>query len=266
MLPALAGCARAQAQSSDSGSLRGTWFESQNGGEYQFIGDSVLVLPKTQATGGNAVTYRLLDGDKLDVTSGESHFVSRITSLTADTLLLTDPVTGTRQRFYRNLSRTAHVRSLEATAASKVSRFATMTTEPTIIWAADKPTGKGTQWTSWSPKTLAVYGRAWDWTALKRDRTPMKSSGVGATRGYSFSFDRKMPTAEKILAFNEDSSVEATMGLQHIDVGFSAAKAQYPAGTMVYLPTGLIYSLGDGYAIAVGLDRKGQSFVPVTRK
>jgi hypothetical protein len=266
MLPALAGCARAQAQSSDSGSLRGTWFESQNGGEYQFIGDSVLVLPKTQATGGNAVTYRLLDGDKLDVTSGESHFVSRITSLTADTLLLTDPVTGTRQRFYRNLSRTAHVRSLEATAASKVSRFATMTTEPTIIWAADKPTGKGTQWTSWSPKTLAVYGRAWDWTALKRDRTPMKSSGVGATRGYSFSFDRKMPTAEKLLAFNEENSVEATMGLRYIDVGYSASKAQYPAGVMVYLPTGLVYSLGDGYAIAVGLDRKGQAFVPLTRK
>jgi hypothetical protein len=266
ILPVLAGCARAQAESPAPASLLGTWFESQNGGEYQFVGDSVLVLPKVQATGGNAVTYRVLDGNKLDVTSGESHFVSTIASLTADTLILSDPVTGTRQRFYRALSRTKYAQSLESTAATKVSRFATMSIEPSIVWVAEKPTGKGTQWTSWSPRTLGTYGKAWEWTTLKRERTPMKTSGSGELRGYSFSFTRKVPTAEKILAFNEDGSVEATMGLQHLDVGYSASKAQYPAGALVYLPTGLIYSLGDGYAIAVGLDRKGQSFVPVTRK
>jgi hypothetical protein len=49
-------------------------------------------------------------------------------------------------------------------------------------------------------------------------------------------------------------------------VGYSASKAAYAAGTMVYLPGGLIYSLGDGFAVAVGLDRKTQSFVPVTHE
>jgi hypothetical protein len=265
-LLAIAGCARAQAQAPESATLLGTWFESQNGGEYRFIGDNVLVLPKKQATGGNAVTYRVLDGDKLDVLSGQSHYVSEITSLTTDTLVLTDPATGTRQHYYRSLSRTRHVNSIESTAASKVSRFATMTIQPQIVWVAEKPSGKGTQWTSWSPRTLGTYGKAWAWTTLKRDRTPVKVSGHGDLRGYSFSFDRKTPTAEQLSAFNEEGSVEATTGLQHVDVGYSVSKTEYAAGTMVYLPTGLIFSLGDGYAIAVGLDRRGQSFVPLTRK
>jgi len=266
MLLTISGCARAQAQAPDSATLLGTWFESQNGGEYRFVGDNVLVLPKTQATGGNAVTYRVLDGDKLDVLSGESHYVSEITSLTTDTLVLADPATGTRQHYYRSLSRTRLVASIESTAASKVSCFATVTIQPQILWVAEKPIGTGTEWTSWSPKTLGTYGKAWTWATLKRDRTPVKVSGHGDLRGYSFSFDRKMPTVEQLLAFNEESSVEATIGLQHVDVGYSASKAEYPAGTMVYLPTGLILSLGDGYALAVGLDRQGQSFVPLTRK
>jgi len=265
-LPVLAGCARAQAQSPESPSILGSWFESLSGGEYQFLGDNLLVLPKAQATGGNAVTYRVLDGDKLDVLSGGSHYESEIESLTTDTLVLADPATGMRQRYYRSLSRTSYVNSIESTAASKVSRFATMTIQPQIVWAAEKPTGKGIQWTSWSPRTLGTYGRAWAWTTVKRDRTPVKVSGHGDLRGYSFSFNRKMPTAEQLLAFNEEGSVEATMGLQHVDVGYSASKTEYPAGTMVYLPTGLIFSLGDGYAIEVGLDRRGQSFVPSTRK
>jgi hypothetical protein len=265
-LVTLAGCAPAQAKSPKSETLLGSWFESLSGGQYQFVGDNVLVLPKAQATGGNAVTYRVLDGDKLEVVTGQSHYVSEIASLTADTLVLVDPVTGTRQQYYRSLSATKHVKSMEATAATKVSRFATMTIDPDIIWVADKPSGKGAEWTSWSPQTLGTFGKAWVWTTVKRDQTPLKTSGGGDSRGYSFSFDRKLPTPEQLLTFNQDSSVEATAGFQHVDVGYSASKAEYPAGTMVYLPTGLIYSLGDGFAIAVGLDREGESFVPVTRK
>jgi hypothetical protein len=266
MLLAVSGCARAQAQSPESATLLGTWFENESGGEYQFVGDNVLVLPKTQATGGNAVTYRVLDGDKLEVVSGQSHYVSEITSLTTSTLVLSDPVTGANQKLFRSLARTRHLKSIEGTAATKVTRFATMTVDPNILWVAEKPTGKGSQWTSWSPKTLDTYRKAWVWTTVKRDRTLPKTSGGGDTRGSSFSFKRKVPTSAQILAFNDEASVEATKGLDHLDVGHSASKAQYPAGTMVYLPTGLIYSLGDGYAIAISLDRKGQSFVPATRK
>lgn len=265
MLPVLAGCARAQAQIPAQSSLLGSWYESQNGGEYQFISNDVLVLPKTQATGGNAVTYRVL-GDKLDVATGQSHFVSEITSLTTDILVLTDPVAGTRQQFYRDLSRTRYVKSVEATAATKISQFATVTVDPAIVWVFPRPTGKGTEWTGWSPKTLATYQKAWVWTTTKRDQTPVKASGGGDSRGYSFTFARKLPTAEQLQTSNADSSIEATAGLQLIDVGYSASKVQYPAGTMVYLPAGLVFSLGDGFAIAVDVDRKGQSFVPATHK
>jgi hypothetical protein len=261
-----AGCARAQAQSPETPALLGSWFENESGGEYQFVGDNVLVLPKTQATGGNAVTYRVLDGDKLEVVSGQSHYVSEITTLTTSTLVLSDPVTGANQKLLRSLARTRHLKSIEATAAIKVTRLATMTVDPNILWVAEKPVGKGSQWTSWSPKTLDTYRAAWVWTTVKRDRTPPQTSGGGDTRGYSFGFKRKVPASAQILAFNEEASVEATKGFEYLDVGYSASKAQYPAGTMVYLPTGLIYSLGDGYAIAIGLDRRGQSFVPVTRK
>ena len=265
MLPVLAGCAHADAQPPAAPSIGGMWFESRTGGEYQFVGDNVLVLPKTRPEGGNAATYRVLEGDKLDVVSGQSHYVSDIESLTAETLVLADPVTGTRQQLFRDLARTQHLRSIEATAAMKVSRFATVTIDPNILWVAERPTGKGSQWTSWSPKTLGTYSRAWEWASIKRDQAPPKTSGGGELRGYSFSFGRKVPTAEQIRAFGDGASVEATRGLQHLDVGYSASKAQYPAGTMVYLPTGLIFSLGDGYAIAVDLDRRGQSFVPLTR-
>ena len=263
---ALAGCARAQAQSPAPPTLLGSWYESVSGSEYQFIEDGVLVLPKTLVAGGNAATYRVLEGDKLDVVSGQSHYVSEIESLTADDLVLADPVTGTRQHLHRSLSRTAHLKSLEATAAAKLSRFATMTIEPAIIWVAERPTGKGSQWTTWSPKTLETYGKAWTWATIKRDRRAATTSGGGSQRGYSFSFKRQLPTGEQIQSLSEEASLEATRGLSRIDVGYSASKAQYPAGSVVYLPTGLVFSLGDGYAIALGLDRARQSFVPVTRR
>ena len=263
---ALAGCSRAQAQSSPSAKLLGTWYDSVSGGEYRFVSDSILVVPHAQAGGGNAVSYRILDGDKLDIVAGSSHHVSFIESVTADALTLADPITGWRQHLYRSVSRTQHIKSVEASALAAVSEFATVTPDPTIVWVAKKPTGKGSEWTDWAPTTLSAYGTAWEWTGLKPDKVPVGTSGGGDAMGYSVSFTRKVPTTKALQDLLADTSIEATAGLDHIDVGYSASKAKYAAGTLVYLPGGLIYSLGDGFAIGVALDRKAESFVPRTHK
>jgi hypothetical protein len=264
VLLALAGFYRPHARVSASGELLGTWYDSESGDEYKFISDSVLVVPHTQSGGGNAVSYRILDDNKLDIVSEGSHHVSIIQGVTADRLILADPIDGVQQYFYRSISRTRHIKSIEASARVAVSDFGTVTPEPEIIWVAKKPTGKGTEWVDWSPTTLSTYGIVWDWSKLKRDKTPALTSGGGDKMGFSFKFSRKVPSAKEIKAFYTDTSLEATAGLRHIDVGYSASKAKYPAGTMVYLNGGMIYSLGDGFAIAVGVDPKGESFVPLT--
>ena len=263
-LLALVGCSHSQAQSSASAKLLGTWYDSQSGDEYKFISDSVLVVPHPQAGGGNAVTYRILGGDNLDIFSSGSHHVSVIDSLSADSLALTDPINGARQYFYRSMAKTAHAKSLETSALAAASEFGTITPDPTIVWVAKKPTGKGSEWVDWAPSTLSAYGTAWDWSTLKRDKTPVRTSGGGSAMGYSFTFARKVPTPQQLETLYQDTSIETTAGLSRIDVGYAVSKAKYPAGTMVYLPGGLIYSLGDGYAIAVGVDRKAQAFFPLT--
>lgn len=266
MLTALAGCSRAQAQASPSAKLLGTWYDSSSASEYRFVSDSLLVVSHTQTDGGNAVTYRILDGDMLDIDSGTGHRVSRIQSVTTDTLTLTDPISGRQQRLLRDVSRTERVKSMETSALAAASNFATLTPDPTIVWVAKKPTGTGSEWTDWAPTTLSAYGTAWDWAALARDDATVLTSGGGDTMGYSFSFSRKAPSSQQLKALLADTGIEATAGLQHIDVGYSASKAKYAAGTLVYLPGGLIYSLGDGFAIGVAIDRKTESFVPSTHR
>jgi hypothetical protein len=265
LMVALGGCARAQAASTASTPLLGTWFDNESGGEYQFISDTLLVVPHTQSGGGNAVTYQILDGNKLDILTGTSHRVSIIESMSADAMVLREPVSGVRQRLFRDITRTRHIKTIEKKALAAASDFATVTADATIVWAAPKPTGKGTEWTDWAPTTITTYGTSWDWSHLQRDKTPARTSGGGDAMGYSFGFTRIVPTAAQLDAIYADTSIEATGGQRHIDVGYSAGKAKYAAGTMVYLPGGLIYSLGDGYAIRVGLDRKNESFVPITR-
>jgi len=260
----LGGCSHPQAQSSASSRLLGAWYDNKSGDEYKFISSSMLAVPHPQPGSGNVVPYRILDGDKLDIVSSGSHHVSIIQSITADRLTLADPLSNAPQYFYRNMARTEHIKSVEASALAAASHFATTGVYPSIVWVAPKPTGKGSEWADWSPTSLTTYNTAWDWSTLKRDKTLALTFGAGPTMGYAFSFTRKVPTPQQLAAVYKNTSIEATAGLPHIDVGYSAAKAQYPAGTLVYLPGGLICSLGDGFAIGVALDRKAESFVPLT--
>jgi len=262
----VAGCSNADARTTSTlNRLSGAWYEGKTGGEYSFISPSVLVVPHPQAGGGNAVNYQILDGKMLDITAGTAHHVSVISQLTTQTLVLRDPQSGSRQTFYRDLTRTSFAHSLEASALAALGAFPSTIAAPQIVWVAARPTGKGAGWADWAPTTIGVYGTVWDWTGPKRDSSPAGVAGGGSLQGFSFGYARKVPTDVALKKYAQDLGVETTAGAAYIDVGYSASKAKYPAGTMVYLPGGLIYSLGDGFAIPVALDMKNESFVPRTR-
>jgi hypothetical protein len=265
-LTALAGCGHGVATTDIPGKLLGTWYDDRSGEEYRFISDTLVVIPHAQAGGGNAATYRLVGTSTLDITSAGTHHVSVVQSVGPEVLTLADPLGGFQQHLHRHLPQTQRARSLEASALVAASNFATLAPEPEIVWAAKKPTGKGAEWTDWAPSTLAAYASAWDWSILKRCGSPILVSGNGDSAGYAFTFARTPPTAQKLEDLRTESSIEATAGHYRIDVGYSASKAHYPPGTLVYLRGGLIYSLGDGFALRVGLDRKHESFVPLTHR
>ncbi len=247
---------------STSSPLLGTWYESRTGAPYRFVSASMLVVPHTQTGGGNAVEYRILDGDKLDIIADGSHRVSIIKSANSQGFVLEDPLSGKDQPFLRDSTKTAFVHSMEASAQLAISNFETTTPDPTIVWLAPRP--KDAEWPDWNAGSIAAYGVTWDWGGIVRDGTPIRVSGVGDASGYSFTFSRRVPTAKQLAAVDGDTGIATTPGSAKIDVGYSAAAVRYPAGTMVYLPSGLVYSLGDGFAMGVALDKENQSFLPLT--
>ncbi len=263
-LVALGGCASRGPQTGVSSAILGTWYDSRSGAQYRFLPDGVLVVPTPQAGSGNAVAFKLLGDGGLDVTTGDTHRVSLISTLTAGELVLTDPVTGRAQPLLRDPGATAYASSLARTAIVHLGDAALYSADTTITWVANRPSGKGSEWTNWPTSTMDVYLQSWDWAGLKRTADPITSAGNGDTMGYSFTLRRTVPSEATLTATWTDESIEPTAGLPLIDVGYSAAKAEYPAGALVYLPGGMIYSLGDGYAIPVGRDPKAETFVPLT--
>ena len=244
--------------------LSGTWYESRTGAPYRFLSSSMLVVPHAQAGGGNAVEYKVVDGNQLDIITDGSHRVSIIKSITPQTLTLADPLSGVEQPFYRTATKTRFVHALEASAAAALSDFGATTPNPHIVWLAPKPTAKTADWTGWDANSIAAYGTAWDWRGTTRDATPVLVSGIGDASGFSFGFARHAPTTQQLAALEGDTGIVCVPGASHIDVGYSEAAAKYPAGTMVYLPSGLIYSLGNGFAVGVRPDELNKGFVPLT--
>jgi hypothetical protein len=269
----LSGCARQvdAASKSSTPSLVGTWFDDKTGTQYLFASDHLLVVPREVPGGGNAVTYSRIATDSIDVVYSGVHRVSVIDELTTDRLVLADPLTDDRQLFLSDAGRTTFASELATPAVEHASAVASITAATDIDWVADQPENLDPDWTTWSPSTLDAYAAEWDWAALKRAAAPIVATGGGANLTFTFTLERKVPSAAELETAHAalkgaaaDSSAEPTAGLRYIDVGYSASKAGYDAGTLVYLPGGFIYSLGDGYAIPVGLDPATESFVPIT--
>ena len=186
--------------------------------------------------------------------------------------MLSDPITGERQVLLRRAEKTSFAQQLAANAVKAARDTASITALPDIEWVASKPETDSAEWTSWSPSTLDAYAAAWDWSKIEQAKgATVRTSGGGPEMGFSFVLKRVPPTADDLAAARDNrpssiatQSVEPTAGLTCVDVGYSAPASAYPAGTLVYLRGGLVYSLGGGYAIPVGLDPATRSFVPVT--
>lgn len=260
----MTGCVLERPQASPSSAILGTWHDSRTGAPYRFLPDGVLVVPTPQPGSGNAVSFKLLGDGSLDVTAGGTHRVSLISTLTAGELVLTDPVTGRSQPLVRDPAKTAYASNLARSAIAHLGDAEVSSADTTITWVARRPSGKDSDWTDWSTTTIDTYFQSWDWTGLKRTVDAVRVAGTGQAKGYSFTLRRTVPSEATLTATWTNDSIEPTAGLPLIDVGYSSAKAEYPAGALVYLPGGLIYSLGDGYAIAVGRDQKAKAFVPLT--
>lgn len=245
--------------------LLGTWYDARTGAQYRFVSDRLLVLPR-RVFGGNAVAYTFSPPNSIDVVVGGAHHAIVVKKLTAEELVLTDPVTGVDQSLARGLGSSAFAKRLAWQAKQHAASIASFTADPTIVLAAKPPKGPASEWTTWSPSSLDDYAMAWDWRTLRRVSAPVATSGGGAEAGYSFTFVRQVPKASDMATAQANASEILTSGAHYVDVGYSATKADYPAGTLVYLGGGFIYSLGDGYAIAVTTDSVNKAFVPVTHK
>jgi hypothetical protein len=270
----LSGCTSGAAKTTaKTASLTGTWFDDATGAQYRFVSDSVLVVPREIPGGGNAVAYSRVGTDAIDLVYAGVHRVSVIDELTPDRLVLADPLSDQRQVLWSDAGRTAFASALATSALDHVSVIGSITAAPDIDWVADTPTDADPDWTTWSPSSLDVYAAEWDWASLMlAEGKPIVATGGGPGIAFTFTMQRVLPTKDELASARAgltgaaaNSSTEPTAGLQYIDVAYSASRTDYAAGTLVYLPGGgLIYSLGDGYAIPVGLDPATESFVPVT--
>ena len=254
----ISGCAKGSPAVSTA--LAGAWYDSRTGTQYQFIGDHTLVLQRPQPDGSNAVTFSLPDDKTLDVTARGVHRVSTIATLTADALVLIDPVSGTPQNLFRDARRTTYAARLARGAVEHAAGFAGLTAATDITWTAARPAGDAAAWGDWSPSTLDAYAQEWDWVHVKPARVPIAIAGGGDAMAYSFTLKRRVAVAPPADA----GDTKTVRGSTFIDVGYSVSKQEYPAGTLVYLRSGLLYSLGDGYAVAVRPDIANEAFIPIT--
>jgi hypothetical protein len=269
----LSGCTLPARAESPGASLIGSWFDDASGTQYRFVSDHVVVVPREVPGGGNGLTYSRVSSDTIDIVYAGVHRVSTIDTLTPELLVLADPLTDQRQVLFRDAGRTAFASQLATAAVDHAGVVGSLTIAADIQWVGDMPTDKSASWTEWSPTTLAPYLAQWDWAHVTRAKgTLTQTTGGGSNIAFTFTMARKVPTGPQLdaaysayhSAHPGESSAEATAGMKFIDVGYSGSRLDYTAGTLVYLPGGLMFSLGDGYAIPVGLDMKNKGFVPLT--
>ena len=245
--------------------LRGVWYEDSSGARYEFMAGGDLILPRKRLGGGNTATYSVVPDKRLRVDNAGVVAVDTITRLDDQQLVLTSPSDGTTRTFFRDYAKTTvgkerTIRIDGGLAALK--RFPSINPLPKIVWLQKAPKSSESTWTKWPTDSIARYKQAWDWSGIHWDGAPGGWSGTGDETVFSVDFPRPVPG-------KSGKGMTATMspGLARIAVAYSASWKTYPAGTYVYTSRGMLYSLGDGYMMGVGIGKtQAEGFFPFTRK
>jgi hypothetical protein len=249
---ALAGCS---AEKQTAAKLHGVWYEDQTGQEYDFISDTQLVLPSPLSNGSNAVSYQIVDGDKISMSQSDVVHVIDITKLDDNELDTHDPAAASDQKYFRSLDDTTWAKnraSIVGNALAALKNFPNITPQSDIVWASSKPTDKADVWVNWPTSSIARYARAWSWSDITRNTAvSLVSSGTTGSEGYAVDFNRTVPTAQQLSAYQSQTGQTVLAGSPHIAVGYSSQMTSYSAGTFVYLNSELLYSLGGGFMINV---------------
>jgi hypothetical protein len=263
-----AGCAGQTAAPATYARLKGAWYQSATGLKYDFASPTLLVLPSMQPNGGNTIKYEILAGNKIALTQNGATKVEVIERLDEQVLVTRDPANGKAETYFRDLGKTAFAQTrakIAAGALTALKRFPTIGPRSKIVWTTAPPSGSVSPWPSWPTSSIARYRTAWDWSTVKRSSSDVKVSGSGVNAGYAVVFERSVPTAKDLATYSARTGLIADPGGPLIEVGYSAATAKYPAGTFVYVRGGLIYSLGDGYALGVLIGpTEARAFAPYT--
>lgn len=261
------GCSSLNSKMTYSG-LKGVWYLTSTGGRYDFVSETRLVMPSVQKDGGNAIAYGILPGNKLELNIGGATQVVDIKKLDANQLVVGDFSGGADRTYVRNLNDTAWFKErakIADGALSALKRFGQISPSPKIVWIVDPPSGDIQPWPLWSTSSLARYRDAWNWDNIKRSSSDVKSQGSGDSAGYSVSFRRAVPTTQDVAAYLVKTGQTVEAGGPFVDVGYSLSKAKYPAGAFLYVGGGLLYSLGDGYAMKLKIGPgEAQGFTPYT--
>jgi hypothetical protein len=265
LLLAAAGCASTEQRTLES--LRGAWYDDATGLKYEFVSDAELVVPETQPDGGNTVKYSIVSGDNLRIENAGVVRIAKITELTDEKLILAASAANEAGVYYREWANTTVGRKqarLIDGAMEAAGRFPKIRPLGGIVWTSARPSGKGSGWTTWPTTTMGRYRTGWDWTSLTATETSIDASGTGDAAVYTVSLGRTPPTQEELDAKGEKPGVLKTGG-PHLPVGYSPSFKKQPAGTLFYTERGMLYSLGEGYAIGVRIGlTQAEGFWPMT--
>jgi len=248
--------------------LKGVWYESTEGLKYDFASETQIVLPSAQSNGSNTVQYSILDNSRLSLTYDGGTQILEIKRLDGQELVTHNPTTGADKTYFRDFNKTAlaQARAKMANGAlAALKRFPTIDPRPEIVWTVAPPSGNVPPWPTWPTSTIERYKTAWDWNDVRRSQSDVKISGSGADAGYGVAFQRSVPTTDELAAYYARTGQVVDPGGPLIDVGYSASKAKYPAGTFIYVKGGMLYSLGDGYALGLRIGQtEDRAFAPYT--
>lgn len=266
----VAGCGPISARL-NSMKIKGDWYQSTTGLKWTFTSDGKLVGPVgVGSSTPTTIPYKVVAGNKIEFSNGAKSWTVDIKKLTRQELVTHDPTSNQDGQFFRDLSKTDYAQTRSQVAAgalAAIKRFPGIEPKAKIVWVSTPPSGDIPAWPLWPTSSLARYKSFWDWNNVQPAGYDVQTSGSGLNASYGIVFRRSIPATDQLDTAYKTSGLIVEPGGPLIDVGYTKAMAQYPAGTFVYMNETLLYSLGDGYVLGL---RNGPSeqygFIPYTYK